>query len=83
LAALGSYDEEAFGLGHPAFVAEAKYLAQEAAAGNTEALHTCLSILIETIESDPEDLSDWTIDQSRLGPSLLSLRDLDRCQVNA
>jgi hypothetical protein len=39
---------------------ETKYLAQEAATGNPETVHTCLTVLIETIETDPEDLSDWT-----------------------
>jgi hypothetical protein len=60
LAALGNYDEEAFGPDDLGFFAEAMHLAQGAAAGDTEAVHTCLSILIETIESDPADLSDWT-----------------------
>lgn len=60
MAASGRFDEEAFGGGDVAFFAEAKHLAQEAAAGNPEAVETCLCVLTETIESDPEDLSDWT-----------------------
>jgi hypothetical protein len=52
LAAMGEFEDEAFGAGDSAFFAEAK--------GNTEAVDTCLSVLIETIETDPEDLSNWT-----------------------
>jgi len=60
LAAMGEFNDEAFGAHDSAFFAEAKDLAERAAAGNTDAVDTCLSVLIETVETDPEDLSNWT-----------------------
>ncbi|QOY90964.1 hypothetical protein [Paludibaculum fermentans] len=59
LAAQGYFEEAAFSAGAAAFFAETKQLAQEAVTGNPRALRTCLSILTETVDRNPEDLSDW------------------------
>ena len=58
LAALGNYHQAAFGVDNLEFVASAKHLALDAAAGNTEAIRSGLFTRMETIETDPEDLSD-------------------------
>jgi len=59
LAALGVFDEAAFGSGTAPFIVEAKHLAQQAAMGDLEAIGTCRLILPEAVEVDPEDLSNW------------------------
>lgn len=61
LAALSCFDEAAFPPSGATFFVEAKLLAQEVAEGNPEALRTCLSVLTETIDRNPEDLSNWSV----------------------
>jgi hypothetical protein len=61
LAALSCFEETAFPPKGAAFFGEAKHLAQEAVEGNPKALRTCLSVLTETIDRNPDDLSDWSV----------------------
>lgn len=60
LAALGHYKEEAFADHGLEFFSKAKHLAQGAAKGDAAAKSICRLILIEAIEIDPDDLSNWT-----------------------
>jgi hypothetical protein len=53
LAALGNYHQAAFGVDNLEFVASAKRLALDAAAGNTEAARTCLFIRMKQSRAIP------------------------------
>ena len=59
LAALGTFEEQAFAVGPSAFVRQARDLARTAADGDTDAAATSLLVLTESIDRDAEDLSDW------------------------